>query len=139
MNLKRALTIIFVVFLITFAALTDARKMPELYGKVLLKTSSGEKPLKQVEIWLLDVVQTGEEDETKPGEMLHRRYSDFKGNYAFYNIKKNRKYYLKVVIGRKGEQMLPDEVNIMTGEKKIKNVLIEVGTESTKKNIVVEM
>jgi hypothetical protein len=135
--------IVFSIMILAFALLFSphiiSKKLPDLYGKVLLRTSSGDIPLKQVEIWLFDVEKIKGENKARPGKLLHKRYSDFKGNYAFYKIENNRAYYLKVVIGRKGQKMIPDEVMIIRGNVKEKIIMIEIGAESTKIDIVVEL
>ena len=82
---------------------------PVLYGKILLRTSSGfEKPLVRAKIELLEVDST---KERKPPKVLFDTYTSNKGYFTFFRIPKGE-YHLRVSLGKKTFFQLQDDKKV---------------------------
>jgi hypothetical protein len=64
---------------------------PRLYGKIILQTSTGDKPLGNVTVELL---HPGSE------EIYHKVFTDSQGYFAFYNIPPGS-YDIQITLGEK--------------------------------------
>ena len=93
----------------------QAGEQPVLWGRVLLETSSGLKPLRKAKIELLD---------ERAERILYISYTDSYGDFAFHEIPQGN-YYLMVLLG---ERVLRQR----EGDGTIDKRLVQVTDESTR-------
>lgn len=114
LNIRKLCVLVLFTLTLTVSVNATVVMKPNLYGKILLITSSGTVPLREATVELIS---------PNTGKVLYRTYTDPHGNFSFYNVAEGP-YEIQILLDKKPMKQ-------QAGDKVIERCSVKVLSQPT--------